>query len=367
MVKSDVEMSLGEHLAELRHRVVLALAGLVICSIGCGIFYTELFNFIASPYEMACHKLAKDIEDKYVAAATTPPNEPPKIPDDVKRQIERLRNPQMLPGGPTTLFGTIIVICLAAGVLIASPWVFYQIWAFVGVGLHEHERKYVYIYFPFSLLLFLGGTVFAYFVLRMMLQALMSIGMSIRMVDPSQYTLTDYVKFVAWTALAFGLAFQTPLVVMFLERTGIVPLGSLVKQQRMVILAMCIIGAVFTPGQDPLSMASLTVPLILLYEVGLFLSWLTGRKRRKLAAEERARQEAEDRARDEADQRARQEAEERERRDAEEHARREAHEQAAQPQEQPPQQPEPETGQEPPDENPYAQENDWTEPDSPMG
>jgi Tat protein translocase TatC len=357
-------MSLGEHLAELRHRVVLALAGLVISSIGCGIFYAELFNFIASPYERACHRLADTIEAGYARDETATPGHS-QIPDDVKRQIERLRNPRMLPGGPTTVFGTIIVICLAAGVLIASPWIFYQIWAFVGVGLHEHERKFVYIYGPFSLLLFLSGAVFAYFTLMLMLQALMSIGTSIRVVDPSQYTLTDYVKFVAWTALAFGLAFQTPLVVMFLERTGIVPFGSLVRQQRIVILAMCILGAVFTPGTDPVSMASLTVPLILLYEVGLILAWLTGRKRRKLAAEERARQEAEDRARDEADQRARQEAEERERRDTEEHARREAHEQAAQPQEHS-QQPEPATGQEPHDENPYAQENDWTEPDSPM-
>ena len=375
MVRPDVEMSLGEHLVDLRRRVVLALAGLIVCTAACGVFYVELFNFMAGPYEIACHNLADKIEAEYTSVETVPPNEPPKIPDDAKRKIERLRNPQMLPGGPTTLFGTIIVICLAAGLLISSPWVFYQIWAFVGVGLHEHERKFVYIYGPFSLLLFLAGSLFAYFALMLMLQALMSIGMAIRMVDPSQYTLTDYVKFVSWTALAFGLAFQTPLVVMFLERTGIVPFGSLVRQQRMVILAMCIVGAVFTPGTDPVSMASMTVPLILLYEVGLLLAWITGRKRRKLAAAERARQDAADRARDEADERARQETEERERLEAEERARQQAEQTAAQetqqaagqePDQGAGQEPDQAAGQEPPDDNPYKQDGDWSEPDSPM-
>jgi sec-independent protein translocase protein TatC len=363
-------MSLGEHLVDLRHRVVMALVGLIICTAGCGVFYVELFNFIAGPYEIACHNLADKIEAEYTSVETVPPNEPPKIPDDAKRKIERLRNPQMLPGGPTTLFGTIIVICFAAGLLIGSPWVFYQIWAFVGVGLHSHERKFVYIYGPFSLLLFLAGALFAYFALMMMLQALMSIGMAIRMVDPSQYTLTDYVKFVSWTALAFGIAFQTPLVVMFLERTGIVPLGSLVRQQRMVVLAMCLVGAIFTPGTDPVSMATMTVPLILLFEIGLLLAWITGRKRRRIAAEERARQDAEDRARDEAEERARREAEEAEERarvEAEERACREAEQTAAQETQQAAdQEPGQGAGQEPPDDNPYKEDGDWSEPDSPM-
>ena len=292
-MKPDVEMSLGDHLVELRTRIVRALVAIVVCAIGCGVFYSELFNFIAGPYEIACHRLAGQLEAPYIETGNTNENQA-KIPEDIKRQINRLRNPQMLPGGPTTLFTTIILLCLACGLLISSPWVFYQIWAFVGVGLHPHERRFIYVYGPFSFLLFLAGGGFAYFTLMLMLQALMSIGVTIRVVDPSQYSLTDYVRFVAWTTLAFGLAFQTPLVVMFLERTGIVPLESLVKQQRMVILAMCIIAAVFTPGTDPISMASMGIPLILLYELGLLLAWLTGRKRRQLAAAERAAEQAAD-------------------------------------------------------------------------
>ncbi|MBM4017604.1 MAG: twin-arginine translocase subunit TatC [Planctomycetes bacterium] len=301
-MRPDVEMSLGEHLAELRTHLIRALAAVFICAIACGVFYAELFNFIAGPYEIACKRLADRLQAPYLAEAT--PENPPQIPEDVQRQVHRLRNPQMLPGGPTTLITTVILMCMACGVLIASPWVFYQIWAFVGVGLHEHERRFVYIYGPFSFMLFLAGAAFAYFTLMLMLQALMSIGTTIRVVDPSQYTLTDYIRFVAWTTLAFGLAFQTPLIVMFLERTGIVPLAALVKQQRMVILVMCIVAAVFTPGTDPISMASMAVPLVLLYQLGLFLAWITGRKRRKQQAADRAADEAADRAADEAADRA---------------------------------------------------------------
>jgi sec-independent protein translocase protein TatC len=108
----------------------------------------------------------------------------------------------------------------------------------------------------------------------------MSIGLEFRAFEPT-YTLDEYLRFIAWMTIIFGVAFQTPLVVLFLARTGIVPLQTLFRQQRAVILVMAILGAVLSPGGDPISMAALAAPLILLYEFGLLLSWLSLRRKRR--------------------------------------------------------------------------------------
>jgi Tat protein translocase TatC len=188
-------------------------------------------------------------------------------------------------------------MCLITGVIVASPWVIYQIWAFVGVGLHPHERKYLYIYGPASFLLFIGGgCLFYFYVLPKGLEALMSPTAGIKingasLIDPS-FMLEDYLYFVALMTLVFGIAFQTPLVIMFIERIGLVPLKTLVKQQRLIILIMVVIAALITPTIDPVSMTAMAVPLILLYEIGLLAAWVTGHKRRKLKAAEEAADKA---------------------------------------------------------------------------
>jgi Tat protein translocase TatC len=282
-MKTDVEMTFGEHLEELRRRLIRALLGLVVASLVCGYFYSELFNVLARPFEKASQALADRLEKKYTRAGEN--GTPAEIPKDVQRQIEKFRNPRIISGGPTTPFNVIIVLCLALGAFVASPWVIYQAWAFVGVGLHPNERKAVYRYAPFSFLLFFAGAIAFYFISTILLEALMSIGLEFRVFEPT-YTLDEYLRFVAWMTIIFGVAFQTPLVVLFLARTGIVPLKTLFRQQRAVILVMAILGAVLSPGGDPISMTALAAPLILLYELGLLLSWLSLRRKRREEDEE---------------------------------------------------------------------------------
>jgi Tat protein translocase TatC len=291
-MKTDVEMTFGEHLEELRRRLIRALLGLVVASLVCGYFYSELFNILARPFEKASQALADRLEKKHAGVGEN--GTPVEIPKDVQRQIEKFRNPRIISGGPTTPFNVIIVLCLAVGTFIASPWVIYQAWAFVGVGLHPHERKAVYRYTPFSFLLFFAGAVTFYFISTILLEALMSLGLEFRAFEPT-YTLDEYLRFIAWMTIIFGVAFQTPLVVLFLARTGIVPLQTLFRQQRAVILVMAILGAVLSPGGDPISMTALAAPLILLYEFGLLLSWLSlRRKRREEDQEDQKYQEAGD-------------------------------------------------------------------------
>jgi len=108
-----------------------------------------------------------------------------------------------------------------------------------------------------------------------------------QMVDTS-FLLTDYFNFVAVMALVCGVIFETPLVVLFLARTGLVSLSTLARQQKFIILIMVIVAAVITPTVDPFSMTVVAVPLILLYEVGLLLAWLAERSSRRRQVKEAA-------------------------------------------------------------------------------
>jgi sec-independent protein translocase protein TatC len=330
-------MSLGEHLVELRHRIILALLGLLVGTALCGIFYEDLLTALLRPYYQALSNIEQ------IQAPATPPKDTPKTdaapptapagtelaPVAAKAVDERLAAleariakleegrsattpsasgakgapatatppSRLILSGPMTGYIMIILMCLITGVIIASPWVIYQIWAFVGVGLHPHERKHVYIYGPASFLLFIGGgSLFYFYILPVGLTALMSPTAGIKingasLIDPS-FMLDEYLYFVALMTLVFGIAFQTPLVVMFIERIGLVPLKTLVKQQRLVILIMVVIAALITPTVDPVSMTAMAVPLILLYELGLLAAWFTGRKRRKLKEAEEAADKA---------------------------------------------------------------------------
>lgn len=290
-MKPDVEMSLADHLVELRRRVILALLGLVVASILCGVFYQELLTFLIRPYEQAYEKIVKpeppaptadrDLEHRLAAverqlglnASAGEPAAPPP--------------PRLIQGGPLNAFTVVLTLCIVMGVILASPWILYQLWAFIGVGLHPHERRFVYTYGPASLILFLGGGALFYWkFLPIFLSGLMSpmFGIVIngrQMVDTS-FLLTDYFNFVAVMALVCGVIFETPLVVLFLARTGLVSLQTLVRQQKLVILIMVIVAAVITPTVDPLSMTVVAVPLILLYEIGLLLAWLAERSSRAL-------------------------------------------------------------------------------------
>lgn len=329
-MKHDVEMTFGEHIEELRRRVIAALIGIIVAAAVCGIFYKEVVSALLRPYLEASEQIQAQMREelggtKKPKPAPTPPAETPaatppaegsetlaQLRADVaalRKELAQLRArlegtktdesgesplapfakglpPRIMLGNPLSGYLTILILCVIGGVFLSSPWVIYQFWAFVGIGLHAHERRFVRIYGPASFLLFIAGAALFYFyVLPLGLSALLSPTASIvikgvPLIDPS-LLLDDYFKFVAWMTLVFGVAFQTPLVVLFLARTGLIPLETMAKQQKYVILIMVVLGAVLTPTGDPISLALMTVPLIGLYQVGLLLAWLAQRKERR--------------------------------------------------------------------------------------
>lgn len=237
----DSTMSLGDHLEELRARLILALLGLIIGTIISFCFGTKIAAFIQIPY----NNLRPD--DPLIALA------------------------------PAEAFVGYMKISLISGLLLSSPWVFYQLWMFVSAGLYENEKKYVRIAIPFSAALFVTGALFFLFVVApLALRFFLTFGEVINV--GSNWTFMKYVSFITGLMLVFGIAFQTPLAIFLLNRTGLVSTKSLHGSRKYVLLSVFIIAAIATPP-DVISQIMLGIPLYLLFELGIFLCYIAGRKK----------------------------------------------------------------------------------------
>jgi sec-independent protein translocase protein TatC len=171
--------------------------------------------------------------------------------------------------GVDEAFMVYLKVSLVLGVVISSPWIFYQLWLFVGAGLYQHERKYVYTYLPMSIVLFMGGAAFCFFaVIPFVLTFLFdfNVWLGIR----PEIKISTWITFALVVSLMFGISFQLPLVMLFLERISIVNVKLFREKRRHAILIIAFLSMVLTPS-DPVSMMMMMIPLCLLYELGIIL------------------------------------------------------------------------------------------------
>ncbi len=166
-------------------------------------------------------------------------------------------------------FMTWLKCSFVAGLVFSSPWVFYQIWLFVAAGLYPHEQKYVHIYLPFSLFLFLGGAVFCFYgVFPFVLDFLLGFSESLKL--QTQIRLSDWINFAIMLPVMFGISFQLPLVMLFLERLSIFAVKDYREKRRIAIFVISVISMLLTPA-EPYSMVMMMLPLIVLYELGILI------------------------------------------------------------------------------------------------
>jgi len=180
-------------------------------------------------------------------------------------------------------FGIYVKAALLVGVVLASPWIFFQLWTFVAAGLYAHERRWVWTFLPVSVGLFLAGVLLAFFfVFDFVLDYLLAFNAWLGL-DPDP-RISEWMSFVLVLPIGFGIGFQLPLVMLFLERIGVVDAETYTRQWRGAVLAIAVVSALLTPA-DPYSMLFLAVPLCLLYAGGIALC-------RRGAAAPRVRQPA---------------------------------------------------------------------------
>ncbi|MBX3419790.1 MAG: twin-arginine translocase subunit TatC [Pirellulaceae bacterium] len=160
---------------------------------------------------------------------------------------------------------------IVAGLFLSSPWVFFQIWSFVAAGLYPHEQRYVHLYLPISLGLFLSGILLAYFfVFDPVLQFLFTFNAKTG-IEP-QPRVSEWLGFVLFLPLGFGIAFQLPLLMLFLNRIGVIEVSTYVVNWRIAVMVIFVLAMFLTPA-DPISMLMLAVPLTFLYFGGVLLCY----------------------------------------------------------------------------------------------
>jgi sec-independent protein translocase protein TatC len=173
-------------------------------------------------------------------------------------------------------FSVYIKAALVVGAVMASPFVFYFLWNFVAVGLYPHEKKYVHTFLPISLGLFLAGVMLAFFFVFRFVLAFLFQFYDWMGIDPDP-RITDWLSFVLILPLGFGISFQLPLVMLFLERIGVFSVASYLGHWRMAVLVICVLSMILTPS-DPYSMMLMAVPLVLLYFGGVAMCRLMPRR-----------------------------------------------------------------------------------------
>jgi len=186
---------------------------------------------------------------------------------------------QLTTLGVTEPFMQVLKISIYAGLAVTLPFMLYQFWAFVMPALYQHQRRTVLPYTLATTVLFLGGAVFAYFiVLPVGLRFLVGYGGE---AFDQLLQAERYVTFVATFLLAFGLVFELPLIMLLLAWAGIVDHRKLRKVRRYAIVVEAIAAMVLTPSQDPLSMILMLLPLMALYELGIWLASVATKRRER--------------------------------------------------------------------------------------
>ncbi|MBI2061796.1 MAG: twin-arginine translocase subunit TatC [Nitrospirae bacterium] len=225
-------MSFLDHLGELRRRLIISLVAVGVAMFASFTFSQQLFDWLAQP-------LYKALPQAKVGIIFT---------------------------GVGEALNTYVWISVAAGIVLVSPILFWQFWAFVAPGLHRKEKKTLFAIAIASSGLLLAGVAFAYYVaLPLVLRFFLSFATPQLLAAPR---MGEYLSFVAWFALIFGLTFQTPLIMALLAWIGILSPKTLTGNRSYAIVGIFVLAAIVTPP-DVVSMMLVAIPLLVLFEMGI--------------------------------------------------------------------------------------------------
>lgn len=276
------KMSFGEHLEELRVTlwkcvVALALGSIIGFAIG-----DHVVKFIESPLQAGLDQFRINLAEKQAGVEAQTIDDKVYIPLRVYELLEGEKSErtlyvpldqdprtQIIGTGVTDAFMVYVKASLLVGVVVSSPALFYFIWQFVASGLYQHERKYVYVFMPFSLGLFLAGAAVAFFFAIQLVVGFLFGFYEWLEITPTP-RINEWLGFVLMLPLGFGVAFQLPLVMLFLERIGVFGAKDYLEYWKVAVLVIAILSMLLTPA-DPGSMILLAVPLTFLYFGGIAL------------------------------------------------------------------------------------------------
>ena len=244
---STVELTLQEHLLELRTRLIISVIALIVTTGVACVFYRTWFEIAIRPVVGRGSCMA--------------------MRDGASHGVSMPTCLQAIT--PTELVFAFFQLALVVGLIAAMPVIAYQVWAYIAPGLTRKERRYVIAIIPGATFSFIVGVSFAYFAL---MPAALSFLLGFSDVVEIRPTVASYISFVSRLLIAIGVIFQLPLAMFFLSKVHLINPKMLGSIRRYVIVAAFIISAVVTPTPDPLNQLLVAVPILVLYEVGVLLA-----------------------------------------------------------------------------------------------
>jgi sec-independent protein translocase protein TatC len=244
---ADDSMTLTEHLAELRVRIIRSALAVAVGMVLIIAFYDQVLEFLLQPYVDLCDRKPQDFCD-----------------------------PDLAVFSPTEGLATRVRVGLYGGIVLALPVILWQVWRFIVPALNKQEKKWAIPVVATSVVLFVAGGALAYFTIGQALDFLIGWSGS----DVNQiYSVQSYVSLIGLMIFAFGLGFMLPVFVFGLQALGVITPKRLLQSWRIALVAIAVISAVITPSGDPVTMGMLGLPMVVLYFLAILLGWLVVRRR----------------------------------------------------------------------------------------